>query len=688
MLNEISRALSSRLDLRDVYDTIYEQISQVMDTSMFFLALTHQERDRAYIPYLREYGSLSLDVTTPPGTSVTTHVLELGQPLLFHTTEQYERYALSHGMPVIVLGDESRGAAESMIFAPLNTGSETIGTLSIQSTRQYAYSQHDFDTLTVIAAQAAIAVQNGRLYAASVEAARRRQALLRVAETVNGSLELTSVLNAVLDGIREVMPYHLASILMPNRKLGGLELAGAVGEMTEQRQHQMLIGIGEGVTGQVFASGQYRVVPDVRTCDGYIEGSKDVLSEVAVPLIGRSGVVGVLNVERSELNAFVEEDVELLTLFATQAAIAIENARLFEDQRDRVLELQTIQHIVKQMTSLHESDAIASAVEHGLIQLIKLDECIIYEVNEAMGTLEPILAVDGKGRKLSLKGSRRAQKIGEGMAGWVWQHGESTIFESTYTDPRSSSDVKVLEKEMSVMGAPLMHHGRVSGVIRVAKQGAGFYDEHSMRVLEIIANHAAIGFDRCRLYQELQLQATTDDLTGLFNRRHLARRLGEETSRARRNQHPLAALMFDADEFKTVNDTFGHDAGDEVLCGLANLLRGELRTEDIVARYGGEEFLVLLPEVGLEDAVRVADRLCALIAQSQLTPDSRVRHIQVSVGVSLLEDGDMSDEIVTRADLAMYEAKKNGGNGVCVSHQGMYTLAPAVHPEEAGATAA
>ena len=686
MLNETSTALSSQLDLRDVYDTIYEQISRVMDTSMFFLALPHHEHDRASIPYLREHGELSLNVTTPAGRSVTTHVFELGQPLLFHTTEQYERYALSHGLPVIVLGDESRGAAESMIFAPLNTGSKTIGTLSTQSTRQYAYSQDDFDTLTVIAAQAAVAVQNGHLYQASVEAARRRQVLLRVAESVNSSLELSAVVSAVLDGINDVMPFHLASILLPNHKLKRLELVGAVGGITVERQKELKIDFGTGVTGKVFETGQPLVIPDVREFDGYVSGSDEVLSEVAVPLKQRNAIVGVLNVDRSEINAFADEDIQLLSLFATQAAIAIENARLFEDQRNRVLELQTIQGIVREMTSLHENDAIASAVERGLHRLIDFEACIIYVVNESSGLLEPILAATGRdGPKRLSKVPRRPRSLGEGISGWVWQHAESTIFESTRTDPRVSDDVRASGIDMSVMASPLMHHGRVSGVITVGTPGVASYDENALRVLEIIANHAAIGFDRCRLYDELQLQATTDDLTGLFNRRHLARRLSEEKSRARRNGHPLAVLMLDADNFKSINDDYGHDAGDDVLRGLANLLRNELRTEDIVARYGGEEFLILLPEVDLGGATVVAERLCRVIAGSQLALDPQVHHIEVSVGVGALEDSDAGEELITRADLAMYEAKKNGGNGVCFCQGGVYTLAVASSIDDSSA---
>ena len=197
------------------------------------------------------------------------------------------------------------------------------------------------------------------------------------------------MLDSILDGIREVLPYHLAAIMLPDGDTAVLTAVGSVGDMPEDRHGALRIKAGEGITGKVFESGQALVVQDVRSFEGYVGVSDAVRSEVAVPLEAGDTVLGVLNVERIEGDGF-PEDIELLTLFATQAAIAIENARLFEDQRNRVLQMQAIQSIVKEMTMLHENDAMASAVERGLYQFIDYDQCIIYLVNESGTALEPI----------------------------------------------------------------------------------------------------------------------------------------------------------------------------------------------------------------------------------------------------------------------------------------------------------
>jgi diguanylate cyclase (GGDEF)-like protein len=218
-----------------------------------------------------------------------------------------------------------------------------------------------------------------------------------------------------------------------------------------------------------------------------------------------------------------------------------------------------------------------------------------------------------------------------------------------------------------MIGTPLIYEGRVRGVITLTKLGVGQFDENALRLLEIIAAQAAIAFDRARLYEELRTEAVTDELTKLYNRRYLLDRYREEQSRAIRNRHTLAAIMLDIDRFKTVNDRYGHDAGDVVLRKLAGLIRAVVRAEDIVARYGGEEFCVLLPEIPLPDAEQVAERLRLTIREHLLPEEAGVSRITVSVGMAFLLPDEEGTELFTRADQAMFAVKRRGGNRVCLA---------------------
>jgi len=162
----------------------------------------------------------------------------------------------------------------------------------------------------------------------------------------------------------------------------------------------------------------------------------------------------------------------------------------------------------------------------------------------------------------------------------------------------------------------------------------------------------------------LARMATTDYLTGLFNRRQADLLFEREIARCRRSGRPLAVILLDLDRFKSINDTYGHDVGDVCLKHVAERLADRFRTSDIVARYGGEEFLVVLPETGQEDALSLADAICRRIDEHEITHGDLKLHVATSAGVAVLGPGTdvPSHELVAQADQAMYHAKSLGGN--------------------------
>ena len=657
-LNEIGRALASTLDLRALYETIYQQVSRVMDTTLFFIALHRPEDATMNLTYLRERGKLFTEQQVPFGNSVTGVVIERGLPVRFNHLQEYVDYGTANGTLDNSVGEHD---PEAMIFVPLNTGNRTIGALSVQSLRTHAYTDDDVQMLSVIAAQAAVAIENARLFKQSQDSVRQTQALLAVARAINSSLDLQTVLDSILAGMREVMPYYLAAVLLPDPARQELDIVGVIGPLADDRRRAMKIPFGVGVTGTVFATGEALNVPDVTAFDNYFpHGIHEVRSEMAVPLKRGDAVIGVLDVEREEVNGFSAADMDLMMLFASQAAIAIENARLFEAQQRRVYELQTVQSIVQKLTPLHEIVDIAALIDRELRLLIDYHACRIMVLDDTQH-LVPIAYAGATHPGLRLK-------LGEGISGWIALHGEPVLIDNTLDDPRSSQIAGTPLREESMVGAPLAYRDRVQGVITLSKLGRKQFDENSIRLLEIIAAQAAIAFDRARLYEQLRADAITDPVTRLYNRRYLIERLREERSHAVRSQSPLVAIMIDIDRFKRVNDTYGHDAGDVVLMELARLIRSIVRAEDIVARYGGEEFCVLLPDVSAADAESIAERLRSTVERYRLPKPAGVTHITVSVGVGVLESDDAGAEVLTRADRAMYHVKRLGGNRVCIDH--------------------
>ncbi|MBV2129979.1 sensor domain-containing diguanylate cyclase [Arsukibacterium indicum] len=171
----------------------------------------------------------------------------------------------------------------------------------------------------------------------------------------------------------------------------------------------------------------------------------------------------------------------------------------------------------------------------------------------------------------------------------------------------------------------------------------------------------------------LQLQQVNrlDGLTGVLNRNYWQQQLEVEVQRAGRYQHPLSLLFFDLDKFKRLNDDYGHQAGDVVLIEVARLIGSLLRETDLFGRYGGEEFAIILPDTPLEGAIEVAKRICRRVAESPVVFQQQRLMTSVSVGVSQFNTAITADELIQQADLALYQAKRNGRNQVVTYHPGL-----------------
>ncbi|HEV7751910.1 MAG TPA: sensor domain-containing diguanylate cyclase [Baekduia sp.] len=206
---------------------------------------------------------------------------------------------------------------------------------------------------------------------------------------------------------------------------------------------------------------------------------------------------------------------------------------------------------------------------------------------------------------------------------------------------------------------PLIAGARVIGTLNVWREGlVATFAAEEVQLIQRFATLAALAFDNARQRERLSAQARTDELTGLFNRRHFHERLGAELSRARRAGEPVALLLLDVDDFKAVNDGHGHPVGDAVLCGFADVLRREVRGADVVCRTGGEEFAVILPATAQDEAVTIAHRLVACVRAAGLGPEGG---LTTSVGLAFAPgEGDTVATLFRAADDRLLAAKTQG----------------------------
>jgi diguanylate cyclase (GGDEF)-like protein len=197
---------------------------------------------------------------------------------------------------------------------------------------------------------------------------------------------------------------------------------------------------------------------------------------------------------------------------------------------------------------------------------------------------------------------------------------------------------------------------------------AGGFDPESLRLAERLASQAAVALENARAHDVVQRQAITDDLTGLVNRRGFGGALAAEIERAKRFGEPLAVILADIDNFKRINDLFGHPVGDVVLRAFAELLRSHVRDVDVAGRIGGEEFAILLPGTDAGEAATVAERMRHSLSTFAVpVSDGQAVQMTSSFGIAEVGTSDTADDLLRAADAALYRAKSDGKNRIAKS---------------------
>jgi diguanylate cyclase (GGDEF)-like protein len=215
---------------------------------------------------------------------------------------------------------------------------------------------------------------------------------------------------------------------------------------------------------------------------------------------------------------------------------------------------------------------------------------------------------------------------------------------------------------------PLVIDGEIIGCISISSDQANMYNVPRLQFFSVFGYQMAASLKHIQRFSTVKKEAIYDTLTNLFNRRHFEERLSAETQKAFESESNLSIIMVDIDHFKKVNDTFGHDGGDKVLREIASLLKNSVRQHDTVARYGGEEFVLLLPGAPLDPTNMVAERIRRLVENTPFNMGQTQIRITISLGISNFPIHRMKskEELMKMADLALYEAKREGRNRVCI----------------------
>ena len=310
--------------------------------------------------------------------------------------------------------------------------------------------------------------------------------------------------------------------------------------------------------------------------------------------------------------------------------------------------------------SEHSLDKLLERIADTLAELVPHDSLSIYQADEAQTVLIPVLARDKWADEIMGNHS----DFGEGITGWAALHREPVRTNHAHLDPRKKTVPGTPEDEPeALVTVPLIARDLVKGTLNIYRLGedASFTDDE-FELCRRFADAAALALDNAQIRARLEYQAQTDSLTGLYNHRYFHERLRAELTRASRVRDSVAVLMLDIDDFKRVNDVYGHGSGDQVLTELADLLRGAVRASDVVCRLGGEEFGVIMPSCDAADALNLARRLTDDLYEVEFGPAGK---ITISLGISQGPEHAMNPrELVACAEAAMMTAKARGKNQI------------------------
>jgi diguanylate cyclase (GGDEF)-like protein len=399
---------------------------------------------------------------------------------------------------------------------------------------------------------------------------------------------------------------------------------------------------------------------------GLWQQEKDILDqnqiELFMPLVSRDHLIGILIMDHKRSGRYNLEDYGLLEEVTKRVAVSMEKEYLREQLREREQELSVINSSNAIITSSLDIQRIYDNFIHELKRLVDVDWAAIAVIEDLevyfMALSTEIGSAWKVGERLPLKGSGTE---------WVATHGKPIAENDLGVESRFTSSQYHLQQGVhSVVYLPLIISNRIIGSLIVASRKPNAYTVKQINLLQQLSLQIAMPIENARLYAKTERLARVDSLTSLLNRRSLDDTLNGEIGRHSRYGGVFSLMIIDLDSLKTINDNYGHLAGDELLRQVGSIIQTTVRESDRAFRYGGDEFAVLLPQTTLDAAYKVAERI-----RQQTFARIEIGSIPVSVSLGLStwpSDGVAPAELIAAADAALYRAKRSGRNRtVCAS---------------------
>jgi two-component system cell cycle response regulator len=387
----------------------------------------------------------------------------------------------------------------------------------------------------------------------------------------------------------------------------------------------------------------------------------------AIPVLEGDALRGVLVMDRVKDVPFSPHEEEVGAQAARFCQRAIQNERVFVQLERAKVEQGKLYRAAQTLgAALTEADVIAAGVAAAR-EIASFDAAAV-TVFDAEARSHEVVAAQGDS-VAALVGIRFGSNMG--LASMVVQN----RYPLPYRGEHEGLQKVVLSKRVpwpshpSLLVLPLIIHDRALGTLILSAKRRHAFGDAVRPTLEVLASHLAVSLSNARMVQKLETMATTDGLTSLLNRRAMLESGAQKIAAAARFNRRLSLLVVDIDHFKRVNDTYGHDIGDVVIRGLADILRRQKRTTDVVARFGGEEFLLLCEQTDEKGAMLLGERIRDDLAKTAFRTSHGSISVTCSLGMATFpEAGKEWDPLFRAADEALYVSKRSGRNRCTAWH--------------------
>lgn len=676
-LQSVSQAVASSLQLGQVFETVVQVLHDTFNYHYVSIYRLDGEMLRlgAQVGYLTELIYWEVPITR----GVSGRAVRTGQTqFIKDVTADPDFLRASYEV-------------ESEICVPLLKDQVVLGTLNVESALQSPLTEADVTLLTAFASQVVVAIDNASLFETERTERVLADALRQASLALSESLDFDTVLDRLLEEIERVVPYDAASVMLIEADTGFARITRSRGyDKLGPEVALQIVSLSFDITTtanlrQMAETRRPLIIPDIASDPAWvnIEAAAHLRSWAGAPILRQGQVVAFFSLNKTEPGFYRPEHAEHLEAFTGQAAVALENARLYAAKIDHARELEALLTANAALLSTLDLDPLLHNILTAAIAAIPAAEKgAILLIDATAGHLQ-IRAVAG------YTDSRVKTFAFAGSGGYSFKalrEKRPLLIPDARADPaiRYEGDIPEVRAILSAIVAPLMHHDEPLGVIALDATRRTAFTPADLRLLGAFANTAAIAIDHARLHSEIRALAETDSLTDLANRRAFDLALRREVDRAARYEYPLALLLLDIDSFKEYNDRYGHPAGDERLRAFARLLRDRVRDPDFVARYGGEEFAIILPHTNKAGAMTLSERIRAAAEAARptasegerMTSDDRppppdadhrswIAGYTISIGVAVFPHDALTPEALLRAaDDAELGAKRAGKNRV------------------------